>query len=200
MFNLFRLSLGMRRGMTSLSARSSRRSMHDFLDAYSRRARILPGLDIMLPFSLLFVVLVTSHPHWWVAVVSVVSASGLTYLGAQIVRSLGQAAEIELWQSWGGPPTTLKLRFEGCRNVIQMERLHRRLRLLFPDEHLPTGEEEKKDSARADLVYETLVAALKARTRDTKQFARIFDENCQYGYRRNLYACRKFGYAAVSPL
>jgi hypothetical protein len=60
----------------------------------------------MLPFSLLFVVLVTSHPHWWVAVVSVVSASGLTYLGAQIVRSLGQAAEIELWQSWGGPRLT----------------------------------------------------------------------------------------------
>jgi hypothetical protein len=167
--------------------------MKDLFDVYSFRARILPGAVVVLPVTLLAVVLVTSKPAWWSALISILSASGVTYLGAQIVRSFGQRVEPELWTSWGGAPTTQLLRFRDAPNKAIVERRHRLLRALFPDEHVPTESEEAGSGVTADASYETVVRALIARTRDKSRFDRIFDENCQYGYRRNLYGCKVVG-------
>lgn len=171
--------------------------MKDLFDIYSRRARLLPGAITVLPLSLLAVVLLSTKPAWWSAALSVLGASGLTYFGAQIVRSLGSRAQENLWTSWGGAPTTQRLRFAGHRNKNQVERWHRSLAVLFPDEHVPTEAEENANPQAADAAYETLVAALIARTRDRQRFGRVFDENCQYGFRRNLYGCRRIGMIAA---
>jgi hypothetical protein len=167
--------------------------VNDLFDAYSRRARLLPGAIVVLPVTLFAVVLITAKPAWWTAAASVVGASGLTYFGTQLIRSFGTSAQAELWQSWGGPPSTALLRFAGAANATQVSRWHRLLAELCPDEHVPNQDEENADTASADAAYGTLVSILIARTRDRKQFGRIFDENCQYGFRRNLYGCRPIG-------
>jgi hypothetical protein len=167
--------------------------MKDLFDVYSRRARLLPGAITALPFTLLVVVLISTKPAWWSAAASLLGASGLTYFGTQIVRSLGSRTQAELWTSWGGAPTTQMLRFASKRNKNQIERWHRNLEKLFPDEHVPTEAEEVADPESADAAYETLIAALIARTRNREKFPRVFDENCQYGFRRNLYGCRRIG-------
>jgi len=154
----------------------------------------LPGLILTLPVSLLAVVAIASKPAWWSAVASILGASGVTYLGAQVIRSFGQRVEPALWKSWGGAPTTQLLRFKGSKNTTKVTRWHELLAKLMPDVHLPNADEESKDPEGADAAYETVVSVLIAKTRDTKKFARIFDENCEYGYRRNLYSCRRFGY------
>jgi hypothetical protein len=165
----------------------------DVSDPYNRRARLFPGITITLPISILAVVLVTTKPAWWSAVVLVLGASGVSYLGAQLVRTAGKGKEQALWDSWGGAPTTQALRFTGASNPGQVQRRHKQLVQLFPDLSMPDESAESADPGQADQDYKTAINALIERTRDASDFPRVFDELCQYGFRRNLWGCRKVG-------
>lgn len=165
----------------------------DVGDAYSRRARLYPGLIVTLPISILTVVLVTTRPTWLTAVILVIGSSGASYLGVQLVRSAGQRREERLWASWGGPPTTQLLRFAGAPNPTLVARRHAQLETLLAGTHLPDETSEAADPKRADDRYEVAVRALIEKTRDRRRFGRVFDELCQYGFRRNLWGCRTVG-------
>ena len=47
----------------------------------------------------------------------------------------------------------------------------------------------------ADEIYEACVTLLREKTRDKKQFPLVFDENCSYGFRRNLWGLKPLGIA-----
>jgi hypothetical protein len=162
-------------------------------DPYNRRARLYPGFTVTLPISVLAVVLFTTKPAWWSAVVLLLGASGASYFGAQLVRTAGRRKEQALWASWGGAPTTQLLRFRGAQNVVTVQRQHDQLARLLPDLSTPDEAAELVDPELADKHYETAIRALRERTRDTVRFARVFDELCQYGFRRNLWGCRRIG-------
>ncbi len=153
----------------------------DLADPYSRRARLYPGLIVTLPISILTIVLVTTKPAWWSAVVVLFGTSGLSYFGSQLVRSAGRRRQAALWASWGGAPTTQILRFRGASNRVAVQRRHTQLRRIFPDLVIPDEASESADPDSADQHYETVVQALIERTRDPQRFDRVFDENCQYG-------------------
>src|SRR6266536_3352580 len=165
----------------------------DVSDPYYRRARLFPGFLVTLPISMLAVVMFTTRPAWWSAAVVLFGASGVSYFGAQLVRRAGRRKEPALWASWGGAPTTQLLRFRGASNRVMVTRRHDQLARLLPDMVLPDEQAESTDPQRADQHYETAVRALIERTLDTKRFARVFDELCQYGFCRNLWGCRRVG-------
>jgi hypothetical protein len=170
-------------------------------DPYNRRARLFPGLIITLPVSVLTIILVTTKPTWWSAVVAVFGASGLSYLGAQLVRSAGRSKQAALWGSWGGAPTTQLLRYRNAPNRVAVQRRHDQFARVFPDLRVPDQIAESADPRLADEHYETAIQALIERTRDPQRFDRVFDENCQYGFRRNLWGCRTIGlWLAVAGL
>src|SRR6266496_2866271 len=162
----------------------------DVSDPYYRRARLFPGFLVTLPISMLAVVMFTTRPAWWSAAVVLFGASGVSYFGAQLVRRAGRRKEPALWASWGGAPTTQLLRFRGASNRVAVRRRHEQLARVFPDMAVPDEAEESRDLQAADEHYETAIKALIERTRDPVRFARVFDENCQYGFRRNLWGCR----------
>ncbi|HET9898477.1 MAG TPA: hypothetical protein VFQ44_26405 [Streptosporangiaceae bacterium] len=162
----------------------------DLADPYSRRARLYPGLIVTLPISILAIVLVTTKPTWWSAVVVLLGASGASYLGSQLVRSAGRGKQAALWASWGGAPTTQLLRFRDAPNRVSVQRRHAQLTRVFPDLVIPDETSESAEPAAADQHYEVAIKALIERTRDSQRFDRVFDENCQYGFRRNLWGCR----------
>jgi hypothetical protein len=162
-------------------------------DTYNRRARLYPGFAIMLPLSLLAIVLAATKPTWWSSVVSVLGVSGVSYLGAQLVRSAGRRNERDLWAGWGGAPTTQMLRFRSAPNKLAVQRRHDQLTRLLPDLFIPDEATELADPAAADQCYETATRAIIERTRDKERFERVFDELCQYGFRRNFWGCRKCG-------
>lgn len=56
----------------------------------------------------------------------------------------------------------------------------------------PTPEEEAQDPQRADNIYETATDQLRRATRDKEQFPLVFEENCHYGYRRNVLGLRSW--------
>ncbi|SRR6266496_6281922 len=164
--------------------------LEEVSDPYNRRARLFPGFIVTLPISVLTVVLVTTKPAWWSTVVLLLGTSGVSYFGAQLVRSAGRSKQEALWASWGGALTTQLLRFHGAPNTVAVQRRHDQLSRLFPDLPMPDQAAESADPQAADQYYEAAIRALIERTRDKTRFDRVFDENCQYGFRRNLWGCR----------
>ena len=99
-------------------------------------------------------------------------------------------------REWGGTPTTQLLRHRGAVvNPVLRQHYHVRLCAAFPDARLPSVEEEAAEPHGADHVYEACVARLRERTRDRATFPLVFEENANYGYRRNLVALRPVGIA-----
>ena len=58
---------------------------------------------------------------------------------------------------------------------------------------MPSEEDEKNDPQKADEIYESCIMYLRNATRDKKKFSLVFEENINYGFRRNMYGLRKFG-------
>lgn len=162
-------------------------------DTYTRRARIWPPLLVALPGALAAVAWFPEAPTVWSAVSGLVVASGVPALLAQIGRDWGKTKQTALWETWGGPPTTRLLRHRGTKNKVILARRHQRLRKLVPGIKIPSPEQEEKDSEAADQIYEACGDFLRARTRDSKKFLLIFEENCSYGLRRNLWGMKPLG-------
>jgi hypothetical protein len=113
-----------------------------------------------------------------------------TFLLAQLGRDAGKRAEPALWRSWGGAPTTRRLRHRnhGVNPVIRA-RQHEKLSELM-HAPLPMLQEEIDDPIRADATYEAAVLFLRENTRAA---ALVFKENVAYGFRRNLWATKPAG-------
>lgn len=163
-------------------------------DEYERRARVYPALLAALPISLTAVAFGITSAKWWTPVAGLLVASGFWVLIAQIGRHPGKRLEPELWESWGGAPTTILLRHRGGNNPVRVARLHTRLATIT-GLSFPTPEEEARDPEGADATYAAAVDELREATRDTKQFPLIFKENCNYGFRRNMLGLKPWAIA-----
>lgn len=160
-------------------------------DEYTRRARFYPALLAALPISTAAVVLGITRAEWWSSIAGLVVASGFWGLVSQIGRHSGKKREPELWRSWGGAPTTILLRYQGNSNPVRVEELHKRL-FQMTGMTFPTPEEEAQDPQHADKIYETATDQLRRATRNREQFPLVFEENCHYGYRRNVLGLRSW--------
>ena len=58
---------------------------------------------------------------------------------------------------------------------------------------LPSEQQEAEDPAGADTTYEAAVHLLREKTRNETDHPLVKAEVTNYGYRRNLYACRPYG-------
>ena len=103
------------------------------------------------------------------------------------------SSEALLFQIWGGKPSTRMLRHRDAFDKAALIYRHRQLERLIPGLKLPNLEEEKANSLEADQVYDRCIEFLRVRTRDKKRFPLVFEENCNYGFRRNLWGMRRFG-------
>ena len=104
---------------------------------------------------------------------------------------MGKRNEAKLWTSWGGAPTTQRLRFfTPDANAALVERRHRVLSELDPTLDLPTAQAEAADPEAADDAYEVATKWLIGRTRDSEEFPLLFKENVSYGFRRNLWGLK----------
>jgi hypothetical protein len=111
---------------------------------------------------------------------------------AQVGRDAGKRKESRLFASWDGKPTTRLLRHRDSLNRPLLARRHAKLGALLGTT-IPTAMEEAADLRAADEVYEACTAFLRDKTRDRQQFDLIFDENCSYGFRRNLWGMKPLG-------
>ena len=161
-----------------------------FLDPYELKARVAPGLIVALPLLVAAFYAAPVLSSWPIFAASSVCSLALLYGLSHIVRARGRAIEAELWDRWGGPPSTRLMRhrdntFGWDLKLSIQGALSRKfsVRLLTPDE-------EGKNPDRAD---KTIVDAF----RQVRQYLRQHDPDglwfkhvVEYGFCRNLLACR----------
>ena len=164
-------------------------------DTYTLRARLWPPLLAALPVALAIVAAQPGGSVWWGTIWAVVAWCGGTALLAQFGRDLGKRGEPSLFARWGGPPTTAGLRHRDASNKVLVGQRHRRLAELLPDLCFPAPDEEAADPATADAIYEAAAVYLRENTRDRDRFRLVFEENCNYGFRRNLLGMKPVGVA-----
>lgn len=165
-------------------------------DEYTRRARYLPMLVVLMPCTLPAIVLVARFSTWVSALVGPLIALGLPYWLAQAGRDRGKRKEAELYRLWGGKPSTVKLRHRDTTiNDHTKARYHATGRALLPTVGFPSAAEETADPVGSDSAYEAFGDLLRERTRDSKKYRLVFEELMNYGFRRNLWGWKTVGIA-----
>lgn len=167
--------------------------MNTTLDAYTIRARLWPFLIVALPLGFATLALLPGGIQGWDVLWSLFVFSGGTALFAEIGRNFGKVKEPRLFQVWGGKPTTRMLRHRGALNKQTLTRRHNQLRQMIEGLKIPTLDDENANPLEADEVYDSCIEFLRVQTRDKKKFPLVFEENCNYGFRRNLWGMRPLG-------
>ncbi len=167
----------------------------NLLDQYERRARFYPVLLVLMPAAI-------GAASWLPVSVdapglagSAAAGTALAALLGQLARDQGKAKEPELFRRWGGKPSVRALMYSaGVFDAKTVARFHRKLRELDPELDFPVSvDEEAENLDRAHAVYESANQLLLSRTRDREKFRLVFEENVNYGYRRNLWAMKPAG-------
>jgi len=179
-------------------------SLSDLFDAYSRKARLYPGLLVVLPFLLYLLVQLPiapapdQRPSWFSLLWPVLVTAGLPFLLTNVVRSRGKATQKQLLLDWDGFPTTQALRHLDPGSPQRREHRHRRLQKLLSVD-LPTATEEAQDPAAADQHYAIAVDQLITRVRAQPDVSPLVqEENAQYGFRRNLLGVKPYALAVLA--
>lgn len=164
---------------------------------YKVRAWLQPALLAALPLALAVLVWFPKGIEGQAVLISLLSWAGIGSVVMSLARETGKAIEPALWQSWGGAPTTRLLRFRDAPNQALLSLRHEALRVLVPEVALPeSAAAEAANRRAADAAYEACVSVLRSSTRDRRKFPLVFEENCSYGFRRNLLGLRRWGTAA----
>jgi hypothetical protein len=164
----------------------------NLFDQYSFRARLQPALLTLLPAAIGIFALTGPGVKWQSALWTLFGTAGGTYFLAILARNFGKQIEPGLWQSWGGAPTTQLLRHSGPANPVMRERWHKTLSKLL-GRPFPSPQEEAANPACADDIYNAAVKLQIGKTRDTKKYRLLYNENVNYGFCRNLYAMKIMG-------
>jgi hypothetical protein len=165
------------------------------LDPYDLRARLFPGLLLLLP-AIAFLVLIYGRKNpALVALSSVLAACGGPYLLASFVRTWGQRAQVTLYRTWGAQPASILLRHRDSRLPSQTKLRYHTLAQQKLGVAMPTNADEAKDPNGADQAYAAAADALRPRTADQKKFPFVFKELVAYGFNRNAYGSRWVGVA-----
>jgi hypothetical protein len=168
-------------------------------DKYTYRARLLPSLLTLLPLALAATVWFPGQEATWKVLALIFVSSGLATLLSHFGRDLGKRKETELFQMWGGVPTTRMLSHRFTRfDAVTLRRYHAKLRTLLPDLQIPDLASERADPSGAAEMYGSCTSFLREKTRDQKTFPLVFAENINYGFRRNLYGWKPIGLTAGS--
>jgi hypothetical protein len=162
------------------------------LDAYDLRARVAPAYLVFAPLIVFVVAFAIGSAAWWSKAGGLAIACGGPLLAAQWGRSGGRRKEPELWASWGGSPTLQLLRYSAGGDQGSINRRHETV-TQATGVALPDLEEELADPASADSTYNDAVAVLRELTRDRRAFRLVWEENANYGFRRNLWGRKALG-------
>lgn len=162
------------------------------LDPYELKARLAPALLVILPPALAGIAWFPGFSWTGVLATTVVTCGG-TVLLAQVGRDLGKRKEDWLFTKWGGRPSTIRLRHRTLgTNKVTLAKYHTKLSKLLKRK-FPTQAQEDDEPAAADELYEAGATFLRVNTRDVKKFPLVFKENCNYGFRRNLWGMKRLG-------
>jgi hypothetical protein len=160
------------------------------LDKYDRNARLKPALTAALPAAWTVMAWSPGNALGWGGLWGLIVGAGGTFLLAQMARDRGKRKERALFDRFGGRPSERMLSYAAANNTVQLAQRHEKLSRLMPGVSIPTEEDEVRDPYAAQQIYGACVAFLISRTRDDRL---LFQENMNYGFRRNLWGLKPIG-------
>jgi len=159
-------------------------------DRYERQARLYPALLAGAPLVAIAIGLYGLPLEPKAGLIGLLASCGVIYLLTTIARELGKRLENDLFDSWGGKPTTQLLRHRNSTlDNLTKARYHAFLANKL-NVRLPTAAEELTDPVAADAIYASVARWLLDQTRDTKTYPLLFKELIAYGFRRNCLGLR----------
>ncbi len=164
-------------------------------DSYERQARLYPALLAFFPLLAMMILLYGPKASALASAVTIAVSCGGLYLMTNLCRELGKRLEQKLFREWGGKPTTQLLRHrDPTIEAVTKRRYHSFLAAKI-NEVFPDKDQEARDPAAADEVYQSGVRWLlnHARPDDSKKFDLLFKENVAYGFRRNALGMKLVG-------
>lgn len=164
-----------------------------FLDPYDIKARLFPGLLVLLPIITFFALLFGPKNPALATLMSIVSVCGGPYLLASFVRTRGQNAQESLYIKWGGQPSTILMRHRGQRLASQTKIRYQQLVTTKLGVVMPSIQEEERDPSAADNSYRAAADALRPLVIDKKKYPFVFKELIAYGFNRNSFGVRWIG-------
>ncbi len=165
--------------------------MEKLFDPYERKARMFPGLLVIIPILIPLVGTYGARNVFFTSVITLLGSGGAIYALANIARGLGKRLEEKLVQTWGGMPTTIILRHgDNFLDRVTKQRIHSLIqhKLGIP---MPTIEQEQSDPTWADGAYKGATKRIIELTRNNKQL--LLKENIAYGFHRNMLALKPVG-------
>jgi hypothetical protein len=164
------------------------------LDRYTIMARVIPAGIVALPVAGVAYTWAPFALTWAKGSAAAAALGAAAYTLSHVTRDAGKRLEERLLVKWGGWPSTAVLRHrDSTFDEISKARFHRRLVDLGAAKQMPTKEEENADPVAADAAYSAAATWLRAKTRDTKKFPLVFEENINYGFLRNLLGSKWYG-------
>lgn len=167
----------------------------NFINPYNRRARLFPALIVLLPLGLSAAAW-TSLDYEVLGTLGVFAVTiGVASFLSQLARDAGKNKEADLFRLWGGKPSAQALSYRsGVFDPVTLQRTHRKLHkiegaLVFPD----NADDELADIETSMVTYKSASNLLVSSTRDKGEFPLLFEENINYGYRRNLWGMKPSG-------
>ena len=118
-------------------------------------------------------------------------ATVLTFVLGQLGRDRGKKSEKKIWAEWGGTPSTQILRYSDKTLTKYLKKdIHAKMAKSTGIGSVDMKNLEDKNPKKADEIYETWCHKIRSLTRDTTKYKLLFNENINYGFRRNLWALK----------
>tara|TARA_B110001469_G_scaffold79498_1_gene75205 strand:- start:467 stop:1198 length:732 start_codon:yes stop_codon:yes gene_type:complete len=158
----------------------------DTIDRYTMKARVFPAVIAWAPALALAIVCIAWDSFSLTDAFTAIASLALLVALADIARKHGKKVEMKLLKKWGGLPSLHMLRHRDTT----IDNVTKRRYLKFIAEKLgedaPSEQEEEDNPDACDLFYGRCCDWLRERTRDKERFSILFEENTNYGFRRNL--------------
>lgn len=160
-------------------------------DEYDLKARVLPAFIVTAPvIGAVFACVPGARSAW--GILAGVLEVPLVYLLAAIARAKGRALQQELYRSWGGIPTTAMLRHADPRIDAVTKDRYKAVITRLTGVALPDAATEATNPAGADSAYGSAIKRF-IELRRRKEDRLIFNENCLFGFTRNLLGLKRLG-------
>ncbi|MBC8725817.1 hypothetical protein F6X37_31000 [Paraburkholderia sp. 31.1] len=163
-------------------------------DPYQRTARVFPGLLTALPLLVPLLWILGPRNPLLTAMLTLVTSCGAIYGLASVARGLGKRLEEKMLAQWGGMPTTIILRHRDTFLDSYSKTRYRAAIAAKLGVELPSAEDETRNPAAADQVYNGVTRHLRELTRG-KEHTLLLKENIAYGFHRNMLAMKPLGLA-----
>ena len=165
--------------------------MKIIFDAYDWRARAAPAFVVSLPV----VTTLTTCFEWPGPVLGRILGGAtwliLLYILTIPVRNAGNSIEPSLWEKWGGPPSTVIMRWRNNRIGKDLKRQYHDAVRNYLDLPMPSEEDEAADPRNAHALITQAFKRIQGVLRDKDPRGLWFIDNANYGLHRNLLGSRK---------